>query len=169
MKCAPCTNKTWPDSERTACLELIPEYLSYDSAIGAILITLAGLGIIATFVVATLYGINNDHKLIKASGRELSYVMLFGIWLHYSAVLIFILKPTDWSCIVNMCTFGLSFCLVYAPLLTKTNRIYRIFVESGRHGKIRPRMIDAKSQLMFTSILVLIKVRTSPSLFPYGI
>ncbi|XP_064633068.1 metabotropic glutamate receptor-like [Lineus longissimus] len=157
MKCTPCTNKTWPDSDRTACLGLIPEYLSYDSAIGATLITSAGLGIIATFVVAILYGINNDHKLIKASGRELSYVMLFGIWVHYSAVFVFILKPTDWTCIVNTCTFGLSFCLVYAPLLTKSNRIYRIF-ESGRHGKIRPPMIDAKSQLMFTSILVLIKV-----------
>lgn len=157
MKCAPCTNKTWPDSTRTACLELIPEYLSYDSAIGATLITYAGLGIVATFVVAILYGINNDHKLIKASGRELSYFMLFGIWVHYSAVFVFILKPTDWTCIVNTCTFGLSFCLVYAPLLTKSNRIYRIF-ESGRHGKIRPPMIGAKSQLMFTSILVLIKV-----------
>lgn len=55
--------------------------------------------------------------------------------------------------------FGAGFCftVVYAALLTKTNRISRIF-NAGKHSAKRPSFISPRSQLIICSGLVFIQV-----------
>lgn len=48
--------------------------------------------------------------------------------------------------------------MVYAALLTKTNRIARIF-DASEHSARRPSLISPKSQLLICSALVSIQVR----------
>lgn len=57
------------------------------------------------------------------------------------------------------CRFGTALCftVVYAALLTKTNRISRIFNASKQSAK-RPSLISPKSQLLICSVLVSIQV-----------
>lgn len=58
--------------------------------------------------------------------------------------------------------FGAGFCftVVYAALLTKTNRIARIFKASEQSAK-RPSFISPQSQLIICSALISIQVRDS--------
>lgn len=55
--------------------------------------------------------------------------------------------------------FGAGFCftVVYAALLTKTNRIARIFKASKQSAK-RPSLISPQSQLIICSALISIQV-----------
>lgn len=55
--------------------------------------------------------------------------------------------------------FGVGFCftVVYAALMTKTNRISRIF-NAGRRTVKRPNFISPKSQLVICSALISVQV-----------
>ncbi|RWS07779.1 metabotropic glutamate receptor-like protein [Dinothrombium tinctorium] len=52
---------------------------------------------------------------------------------------------------------GLGFALIYGALLTKTNRISRIF-DSARKSARRPSFISPRSQVIITMILVSIQI-----------
>lgn len=41
---------------------------------------------------------NNNTPVVRASGRELSYVLLAGILLCYIETFFLVLKPTDFVC-----------------------------------------------------------------------
>jgi metabotropic X receptor len=58
------------------------------------------------------------------------------------------------------CRFGAGFCftVVYAALLTKTNRIARIF-NAGKRTAKRPSFISPRSQLLICSGLVGVQVK----------
>ena len=54
-------------------------------------------------------------------------------------------------------TAGFCFTVVYAALLTKTNRISRIF-RAGKQSAKRPSFISPQSQLIICSLLVSVQV-----------
>lgn len=99
---------------------------------------------------------HNDTPVVRASGRELSYVLLSGIMLCYLVSFLFVLLPTDIVCGVQQTAIGLSFSVVYAALFTKTNRIARIF-GSGKKSANKPSFISPKSQLVICGGLVTIQ------------
>ncbi len=69
----------------------------------------------------------NEELGMYFSGRELSFVLLFGILFCYGMTFILIMKPTDYWCAVQKFGIGFCFSICYSALLTKTNRIARIF------------------------------------------
>lgn len=63
---------------------------------------------------------------------------------------------------VSVCSFrriflGLGMCFSYAALLTKTNRIHRIF-EQGKRSVAAPRFISPASQLVITFSLISVQL-----------
>ena len=96
---------------------------------------------------------HNDTPVVRASGRELSYVLLSGILLCYMVSFLFVLRPTNIICGIQQTAIGLCFSIVYAALFTKTNRIARIF-RSGKKSASRPGLISPKSQLAICGGLV---------------
>ena len=66
-------------------------------------------------------------------------------------------RPTTGVCAVQEFGIGLCFSIVYGALLTKTNRISRIFNASKRSAK-RPSCISPKSQLAITFSIVVVQV-----------
>lgn len=69
---------------------------------------------------------------------------------------------------LNHCRFGVGFCftVVYAALLTKTNRISRIF--NGKQSVKRPSLISPRSQLIICSGLTSIQVSIKKYLHNFG-
>ena len=99
---------------------------------------------------------HNDTPVVRASGRELSYVLLSGILLCYMVSFLFVLRPTDIVCGVQQTAIGLCLSVVYAALFTKTNRIARIF-RGGKKSAGRPGLISPKSQLAICGFLVIVQ------------
>lgn len=63
------------------------------------------------------------------------------------------------GCLSPSFSVGFCFTVVYAALLTKTNRIARIF-KAGKQSAKRPSFISPKSQLVICSFLIFIQVST---------
>ena len=159
-KCEICptnNNFTWPNSHRTDCVEIELTYASADDFIGKVIIGVDCLTSVLWAVVTYLYFANRDKRLIKASSRELSYIILFGIFLSNTVVVLFVIKPSNASCTITYIMFHLSFTLIYGPLTVKTNRVYRIF-KSGRQSSSKPPMIGSKAQILLTLSVLFIQV-----------
>ncbi|XP_046460552.1 metabotropic glutamate receptor 2-like [Daphnia pulex] len=155
-QCFACPLGTLPNVERSQCLTIPEVYLRPDSgwAIGAM--SFSAVGIALTFTVLGVFLRHNDTPVVRASGRELSYVLLSGILLCYMVSFLFVLRPTDVVCGVQQTAIGLCFSVVYAALFTKTNRIARIF-RGGKKSAGRPGLISPKSQLAICGGLVAIQ------------
>lgn len=91
---------------------------------------------------------HNNTPLVKASGRELCYILLSGVFMSYAMTFLFLAKPSPAICALRRLGLGTSFAVCYSALLTKTNRIARIFngVKDGA-GAVRPRFISPSSQV----------------------
>ncbi|CAD1478179.1 unnamed protein product, partial [Heterotrigona itama] len=112
-----------------------------------------------TGFVCTVFWIYRRTPIIKASGRELSFLLLVGAFGCFSMTFAVVAKPSVESCAVVR--FGIGFCytVCYAALATKINRIHRIFNGApGRHSPRKRRFTSPKSQLTIASILVLAEV-----------
>ncbi|XP_041743179.2 metabotropic glutamate receptor 7-like [Coregonus clupeaformis] len=151
--CKLCSYSMRPDPNRTACQPIPIVKLEWHSPWAVIPVFLAMLGIIATIFVMATFVRYNDTPIVRASGRELSYVLLTGIFLCYVITFLMIAKPDVAVCSFRRIFLGLGMCISYAALLTKTNRIYRIF-KDGKKSVTAPRLISPTSQLAITSSLI---------------
>ena len=156
--CTACPTFTWPDQDTlTECVAIEAEFVHAGDPFGLVLIFLAGLGAFSCFIVVIFLYKYRKRKLIKASGIPLSGLVLFGDIAAFLSVPLFVTKPSTETCYLNQFAFQASFCLSYAPLLCKANRVCRIF-ESGRKGAMRPKFISTKSQLIGVTILYFFQV-----------
>ncbi|CAG9859138.1 unnamed protein product [Phyllotreta striolata] len=142
-QCVKCPKGTIPDPEHEHCEDIPEEYLRPVSgwAIGAM--AFSSTGVLVTAFVFSVFMKHNETPVVRASGRELSYVLLSGILMCYSVTYTF--------------SAGFCFTVVYAALLTKTNRISRIF-NASKHSAKRPNFISPRSQLVICFGLVGVQV-----------
>ena len=117
----------------------------------------AGLGIMCTIFVGTSFFINRDTPLVKASGRELSCALLLGLLSCYIFSFFLLAEPSLVVCAIQRFGLGFSFCLCYAAILIRTNRIARIFEKSERSTK-PPILINPASQIAILAVFVSIDV-----------
>ncbi|KAF8790267.1 Metabotropic glutamate receptor like protein [Argiope bruennichi] len=155
--CFECPFGSIPNENRTWCLEIPLRYLHIHSgwAIGAVVFST--VGIMSTLIAIFVFIKHNDTPVVKASGRELSYVLLFGILTCFGMTFILIQKPTDFMCGVQQTGISMCFTIVYSALLTKTNRISRIF-KAGVQTVNRPRFISPFSQLFICFCITIVQV-----------
>lgn len=155
--CKLCSYNMRPSANRTSCQPIPIINLEWHSPWAIIPVFLAMLGIIVTTFVMATFIRYNDTPIVRASGRELSYVLLTGIFLSYVITFLMIAKPNVGVCSFRRIFLGLGMCISHAALLTKTNRIYRIF-EQGKKSVTAPRLISPTSQLAITFSLISVQL-----------
>ncbi|XP_061629903.1 metabotropic glutamate receptor 8-like isoform X1 [Phyllopteryx taeniolatus] len=157
FSCQPCPYEQRPDRNRSGCRPIPVIRLEWHSPWALVPVLIAVLGISATaFVVGTFVRYNNT-PIVRASGREMSYVLLTGIFLCYVATFPMMAPPDVAVCSLRRIFLGLGMSFSYAALLTKTNRIHRIFAR-GKTAVAAPRFISPASQLTITSSLVAVQL-----------
>ena len=119
--------------------------------------TIAGLGIMCTLFVGTVFVLNNETPVVKASGRELTYALLLGLKSCYIFSFFLLAEPSVTICAIQRFGLGFSFCICYSALLIKTNRIARIFEKSGRSTR-PPNLINPASQIAILAVFVSVDV-----------
>ncbi|KAJ8265082.1 hypothetical protein COCON_G00141810 [Conger conger] len=155
--CEMCPFDMRPTENRTGCRPTPIIKLEWHSPWAIIPVFLAILGILATSSVVITFIRFNDTPIVRASGRELSYVLLTGIFLIYLITFLMIAEPGSVVCAFRRLLLGLGMCISYSAMLTKTNRIYRIF-EQGKKSVTPPKFISPTSQLVITFILISVQV-----------
>ncbi|XP_041654363.1 metabotropic glutamate receptor 4-like [Cheilinus undulatus] len=155
--CKMCRFDLRPNENHTGCDPIPIVKLEWSSPWAVIPVLIAVLGIMATLFVVVTFVRYNDTPIVKASGRELSYVLLTGIFLCYATTFLMISAPDVVICSLRRIFLGLGMSISYAALLTKTNRIYRIF-EQGKMSVSAPRFISPASQLVITFSLISVQL-----------
>nr|XP_023691666.1 metabotropic glutamate receptor 8-like isoform X4 [Paramormyrops kingsleyae] len=155
--CESCPFNMRPTQNRTSCRPTPIIKLEWHSPWAIIPVFLAILGILATSFVVVTFIRFNDTPIVRASGRELSYVLLTGIFLIYFITFLMIAEPDTAVCAFRRLLLGLGTCISYSAMLTKTNRIYRIF-EQGKKSVTPPKFISPSSQLVITFVLISVQV-----------
>ncbi|CAM4718619.1 unnamed protein product [Leuciscus chuanchicus] len=157
FNCEMCPFDMRPTLNRTACRPTPIIKLEWHSPWAVIPLFLAILGILATLSVIVTFIRFNDTPIVRAAGRELSYVLLTGIFLIYFITFLMIAEPGTVVCAFRRLLLGLGMSITYSAMLTKTNRIYRIF-EQGKKSVTPPKFISPTSQVMITFILISVQV-----------
>ncbi|XP_039548993.1 metabotropic glutamate receptor 4 isoform X3 [Pimephales promelas] len=155
--CKMCRYDLRPNKNHTGCQPIPIVKLEWSSPWAVIPVLIAIVGIMATLFVVVTFIRYNDTPIVKASGRELSYVLLTGIFLCYATTFLMISTPDVGICSLRRIFLGLGMSISYAALLTKTNRIYRIF-EQGKMTVSAPRFISPASQLVITFSLISVQL-----------
>ncbi|VDK76861.1 unnamed protein product [Litomosoides sigmodontis] len=127
--CVDCGEGWWPTADRKDCFNLAHSNVKY----------------------IRWSSWNHDTPVVKASGRELSYIILVAMIMCYAMTFVLMSRPTVLSCAIKRIGIGFAFSCLYAALLFKTNRIARIF---SHRSVQRPMCISPVSQVFLTAFLV---------------
>lgn len=92
----------------------------------------------------------NKTPVIKASGRELCYVLLTGILCCYCMSYVILAPPNVLTCALLRIGIGLCLSICYSAIFIKTNRISRIF-NQGVKSIQRPLYTSPLSQVTISS------------------
>uniref|UniRef100_A0A674JVT4 Extracellular calcium-sensing receptor n=1 Tax=Terrapene triunguis TaxID=2587831 RepID=A0A674JVT4_9SAUR len=125
--CKKCTKDFWSNENHTSCIPKQIEFLSWTEPFGIALTLFAVLGIFLTSFVLGVFTKFRNTPIVKATNRELSYLLLFSLLCCFSSSLFFIGQPQDWTCRLRQPAFGISFVLCISCILVKTNRVLLVF------------------------------------------
>jgi hypothetical protein len=135
-----------PDANRTGWIKRELVYPKWHDGLAIALLVLAFISLLLTLLTFAFYIKYRENYLLKASSRELCFVMLTGIALCFTVPAFFIAKPGPYVCKAQNMVTGLSLVMCYAPLFMKVNRIYRIFT-AARSSVSRPSLVLPRSQV----------------------
>ncbi len=155
--CENCTVASRPNATRTGCDPITAEFLMWTSPWAITPALLSVLGIFSTSFVIIVFMKYNATPIIRASGRELCYVLLFGIFLTFLTSFVLIARPSTLICCLRRLMLGLSNVISYSALYTKTTRVHRIF-NHGKRSVRRPKYTSPKSQMVICFCLVSVQI-----------
>ncbi|XP_071633906.1 metabotropic glutamate receptor 8 [Temnothorax longispinosus] len=145
--CKNCNPGYAPNSTMTGCVKLTAEVIPWTSPWALVPLIFASIGILSTLFTTVVFIRFNRTPVIMASGRELCYVLLVGILSCYGMSFVILSKPTIWNCTYLRIGLGLCLSICYSAILTKTNRISRIFNQGTKKIK-RLSYTSPKSQVV---------------------
>ncbi|XP_031562050.1 metabotropic glutamate receptor 2-like [Actinia tenebrosa] len=155
--CFKCPNGYWSNSDNSKCEAIKPNILHWLHPAGLVLCISMGLGSVAVIFAFIVFVIYRETPVVKASSRELCYVLLFGIGWCFVIPVFYLLEPTDMICRIIPFATGLCPSLVVGTLLTKTNRISRIFNRKlSKAGA--PACLSKKWQLLMVACITLVEM-----------
>ena len=144
--CLGCGNGYLATTNFTKCTKNPLVYPKWTNKPAAVLSSLSFIGVICTISTAVFFIRNRSHRVVKTTGRELTTVLLSGIFLCYVSCIIYFIRPNSFICGMRRIVLSLSQTMCIAPVLLRTIRIYRIF-KGAKSSVARPSFISPKSQI----------------------
>ncbi|XP_045929980.1 extracellular calcium-sensing receptor-like isoform X2 [Micropterus dolomieu] len=133
LHCERCPLEFWSNVERTACIPRQLDFLSFNEILGITLTTAAVFGTIVTTAVFMVFLCYRQTPMVRANNSELSFLLLLSLKLCFLCSLVFIGRPSVWSCRLQQAAFGISFVLCVSCLQVKTIVVLAAF-RSARPG-----------------------------------
>ncbi|KAK2847387.1 hypothetical protein Q5P01_010386 [Channa striata] len=133
LHCDQCPLEFWSNENRTACVPRHLDFLSFNETLGITLTTAAVSGAVMTTAVFVVFLRYSQTPVVRANNSELSFLLLVSLKLCFLCSLVFIGRPSVWSCRFQQAAFGISFVLCVSCLQVKTIVVLAAF-RSARPG-----------------------------------
>ena len=154
--CIPCRRGYWTNQNHSRCEPIKPTSLHWNDTLGVIIIGFSGAGVLAVICTFVIYYLYRETPVVKASSKELCYILLFGIAWCYLTPLMFLADRNDQICQAIPFVIGMCPSLIAGTLLTKTNRISRIFNRKLQKTGT-PSCLSKKWQLLMVICLAVVE------------
>lgn len=114
------------------CVENPLEIMEWSDTESVISTAFSVLGTTLSGIVLMIFLRFNNTPVVKASTRELCYIVLVGMILSHLSIFSILAHPTVKMCTLSRILPGISFSMIYGSLLIKTNRIARLLAISKK-------------------------------------
>ncbi|XP_073342310.1 extracellular calcium-sensing receptor-like [Pagrus major] len=160
LHCERCPSEFWSNVEQTACVPRQLDFLSFNETLGITLTTAAVSGAAVTTAVFVVFIFYHKTPMVRANNSELSFLLLLSLKLCFLCSLVFIGRPSVWSCRFQQAAFGISFVLCVSCLLVKTLVVLAVFRSARPGAETLMKWFGPGQQrgsvCLFTSIQVII-------------
>lgn len=149
--CARCEADMRPNATGNGCVSIPVRHLPFKWVITIVLIS--AIGIVVTLAIILVFYYYKDTEIVRVSAPELSFPLLSGVVLLYSLIFVVVADQSTILCGFRRFGTGFFFSICFSAVLTKTNRLARVFNEK-KYSKRAPRFLSATAQLIMMLILV---------------
>lgn len=162
--CSECPERQMPNEERSICVDLPQNNLSWNTSAIAVTCT-AVAGLLLTILCIVIFVKYRKSPIIKASNQELSILLLIVVALLFVLAFLYLLTPTDLLCrVINIWRYVVH-TLCVSILLLKSRKIVKAFRLEGPlpHGltsgpKRRKKSFLSKGQRLHLLCLLSVQV-----------
>ncbi|XP_023336258.1 metabotropic glutamate receptor 6 isoform X2 [Eurytemora carolleeae] len=154
-RCYKCPQGYVADQFKSSCIQLEAMSISWKNPWFFFPLLFSLVGIILTLEVVFVFIVYRRTTVIMASGRELCFVLLFGILLSYTVPFVLLLEQSKISCALLRGGLGVCLNICYSAIFTKTSRISRIF---NHKDQCKLKWISPMSQICICSGLIMIQL-----------
>lgn len=137
--CEDCLPGHRPTPDHQECIKVPEEHIGYSHPWAIAAMAVASFGLVATVLVSMVFWTHRDTPVIKAAGRELSALLLVAELASFLVTFVMVAPPSSTTCGLTRFSLGFCFTMSYAAVLTKTNRIARIFNQCPGAGPKKAR------------------------------
>nr|XP_051696611.1 vomeronasal type-2 receptor 116-like isoform X1 [Oryctolagus cuniculus] len=141
-QCVKCPDLQYANTERNKCFHKRVTFLSFEDALGMILVCTALCFSVLTVVVLGVFVKHRDTPIVKANNRCLSYILLITLIFCFLCSLLFIGRPNKTTCVLQQTTFGVVFTVAISTVLAKTITVLLAFRVTGPGRRMRQCLIS---------------------------
>ena len=163
--CSECPKRQKPNEKRTECVDLPQNNLNWNNISAIAVSSTAGVGLVLTILCFVVFIRHRNTPIVKASNRELSFLLLTVVALFFVLAFLYLLIPTDLLCrAINIWRYTV-FTLCVSILLLKSRKIVKAFQFEGplpeglsNRPKKRKKSFLFKGQRLHLLLLLSIQV-----------
>ena len=148
MNCTACASDHISNEERTQCIPVPVERISWGDPAGVLIAFIACLGCLASILVGLAFVWHNDTPIVKASNRQLSYTFLLCIAMNYLWALVNLAEPNNFICPLSQAWFYLFFTIAIVVLGVKTKRIVHLFEHRVPRSELTKTFIEKNKHIL---------------------
>ena len=109
--CIACPSDHWRSQDRSKCYKVTDRYLNWkDNWIKAVVIV-SSIGILLVLMTIVVFIWFRNTAVVRASSRQMSYVLLVGVIMFYALPFTMLGKPSKFMCEAMPFTLGLTLAL----------------------------------------------------------
>ncbi|XP_032092115.1 vomeronasal type-2 receptor 26-like [Thamnophis elegans] len=134
--CYDCTDENYPNKKRDSCIPKDISFLSYKEPLGITLVSFSLFCSTITILVLRSFLIHHNTPIVKASNRDITYILLITLLLCFLCTLLFIGQPNKVACIIRQTGFSIIFSVAISCVLAKTVTVVLAFMATKPGSRI---------------------------------